>query len=92
MFCLYQNWIILKLFGVFFIVYLMYYPLGTGRGSVGKRRLAWRKEGSALLGKRVRRVFGRRVTGAEVLKWVSAESNGGMALWHVQHDDGDEVL
>lgn len=59
---------------------------------MGKRRLAWRKEGSALVGKRVRRVFGRRVTGAEVLKWVPAESNGGMALWHVQHDDGDEVL
>lgn len=51
----------------------------------------WRETGSEFIGKRVKRVFGRRVAGAVVTKWVPQEENKGLALWHVQHDDGDEV-
>ncbi|CAN0176731.1 unnamed protein product, partial [Ectocarpus fasciculatus] len=52
--------------------------------------MAWREEGSGYLGRRVKRVFGRRVAGATVTKWISKESNQGLALWHLRHDDGDE--
>lgn len=51
----------------------------------------WQEEGSDYLGKRVKRVFGRRVAGATVVKWIPKESNQGLALWHLRHDDGDEV-
>lgn len=53
--------------------------------------MKWRETGSKYLNKRVKRVFGRRVAGAMVLKWVPKEDNGGLALWHVRHDDGDEA-
>ncbi|CAN0223109.1 unnamed protein product, partial [Ectocarpus sp. 4 AP-2014] len=52
--------------------------------------MTWREEGSKYLGKRVKRVFGRRVAGATVTKWIPKESNQGLALWHLRHDDGDE--
>lgn len=51
----------------------------------------WLEEGSEYLGKRVRRVFGRRIAGATVVRWIPKESNHGLALWHLRHDDGDEV-
>ncbi|CAM9326712.1 unnamed protein product [Scytosiphon promiscuus] len=50
----------------------------------------WLEEGSDYLGKRVRRVFGRRIAGATVVRWIPKESNHGLALWHLRHDDGDE--
>lgn len=62
-----------------------------GRNAASRTAAKWRETGSKYLKKRVKRVFGRRVAGAMVLKWVPKEDNGGLALWHVQHDDGDEV-
>ncbi|CAM9925613.1 unnamed protein product, partial [Choristocarpus tenellus] len=50
----------------------------------------WRTSGSEHLGKRVRRVFGRRMAEGVVTKWVSEKDNEGMALWHIKHEDGDE--
>ncbi|CAM9440545.1 unnamed protein product [Pylaiella littoralis] len=55
-----------------------------------KESSRWQEEGSDYLGKRVKRVFGRRVAGATVVKWIPRESNQGLALWHLRHDDGDE--
>lgn len=64
---------------------------GVRRNAVAKNYAKWRETGSDLLGKRIKRVFGRRVAGAVVNKWVPGEDNRGLALWHVLHDDGDEV-
>ena len=64
----------------------------------------WYVEGSHYLGKRIERTFqstsrkGTRtrtkqpdlVVKATVVGWLPAEANGGSALWHVRHDDGDE--
>lgn len=61
------------------------------RASATQGHVAWREDGSDYVGKRVKRVFGRRVAGAQVVKWVPKEDNEGLALWHVRHDDGDEV-
>ncbi|CAN0060313.1 unnamed protein product, partial [Discosporangium mesarthrocarpum] len=59
--------------------------------NVEMESVPWQTGGSEHIGKRVRRVFGRRVAEAVITKWVPAEDNEGMALWHVEHEDGDEV-
>lgn len=47
--------------------------------------------GSELLGKRVRRTFGKRtVSYGVVLSWLPAAKNEGQAFYRVKHDDGDE--
>lgn len=54
----------------------------------------WRTSGSAWLQRRLLREFPGSphptVVGAVVTGWISGEENGGLALWHVEHDDGDE--
>lgn len=74
-------------------MYDLPHPRPSRDSSAGSesRHDEWREEGSEYVGKRVKRVFGRRVAGATVVKWIPKESNQGLALWHLRHDDGDEV-
>jgi hypothetical protein len=52
----------------------------------------WRLDGSAWIGRRVRRIFpGGVVSDGVVQRWLPAgDTADDFALWHVQHDDGDE--
>ena len=72
----------------------------TGVGSKGKRKrcptaeqgakeapIAWLGSGHQWLDKWVVRVFGGKMIGAVVTKWVP-ENAGDTALFHVVHDDG----
>ena len=38
----------------------------------------------------MQRKFGRKLAEGVVTGWLSAEHNEGLALWHVEHGDGDE--
>ena len=50
----------------------------------------WHVEGHAALRSLVQRKFGRKLAEGVVTGWLSAEHNEGLALWHVEHGDGDE--
>ena len=56
----------------------------------------WLESGHVWLGQRLRRFFDRdsvgdQVSDARCVKWLPADAaNDEPALWHVQHDDGDE--
>ncbi|CAM9664916.1 unnamed protein product [Chrysoparadoxa australica] len=48
-------------------------------------------KGSEHLGKSIRREFGKHgFSNGKVIGWMPAESNDGLALWHIKHEDGDE--
>ena len=52
--------------------------------------MGWRTTGHEWIGASVRRVFDGEGTNAKVVKWIGADRQEDVALWHIRHDDGDE--
>ena len=50
----------------------------------------WHVTGHPALRKLVQRKFGRKLAEGVITGWLSADHNEGLALWHVEHGDGDE--
>ena len=64
---------------------------GAGGDAAGGDDTVWRTEGSAWVGQRLLRRFGRGVVMyGVVVGWLPAAENEGTSLWHVVHDDDDE--
>ena len=61
---------------------------GSGDSGDGDH-IEWQTAGHEWIGHRLLRVFERRSIGATVTRWAP-EDGDDPALWHVEHDDGDE--
>ena len=67
-------------------------PLAGSSSVEAETPIAWVATGHELLGMRCARQFGKRCALGTITKWVDAdEAEGDPALFHVEHNDGDEV-
>mmetsp|Transcript_19320 Transcript_19320/g.28554 ORF Transcript_19320/g.28554 Transcript_19320/m.28554 type:complete len:605 (+) Transcript_19320:1-1815(+) len=55
-----------------------------------KEEFEWKVAGSDHIGRKICRKFKYGIMTGTITGWIPSEENEGLALWHVQHDDGDE--